>query len=241
MHVLQLTLGRLHRLTEQGKRFDGRVEAFLAHFQTVLQQHLRVASTRAAVQLGAIDRDGILEFLEQVLVVDDVAEILVLAVEPVRAADGLKQAVVLHGLVNVEIGAGRRIEAGEQLVHHDEQLHVCRLFGEQRLGPLLVGLGLGHAGLCVNVLQQVGIGVVDELLVGLGVRAGFLQRHIPGQRVVGRHHGALAFERGILEQREVFAGLVDAGCHKDGVAAEAGETWFDAEVEDDVPYHPLHA
>ena len=63
------------------------------------------------VQFGGIDRDGVLDLLEQVLVVHDVAEILVLAVEPVGAADRLKQAVVLHRLVDVEIGAGRRVEA----------------------------------------------------------------------------------------------------------------------------------
>ena len=193
------------------------------------------------IELRGVDGYSVFDLLEQVLVIHDVAKLLVLAVQPVDAADGLKQAVVLHGLIDVEIGAGRRIKAGQQLVDHDEQLHVRRLCGEQRLGPFLVGLRLGHPGLRLNVLQQLGIGGVDELLIGLGVRAGFLQRHIHGQRVVGCHHGALAFERGILEQREVLAGLVDTGCHKDGVAAEVGETRLDAEVEDDVAYHPLHA
>ena len=136
---------------------------------------------------------------------------------------------------------GGCVEAGEQLVHHDEQPHCRRLLGEQRLGRVLVGLRLGHAGLCVNLFQQFGVGVVDELLVGFGVRAGFLQRHIPGLRVVGSHHGALALERRILEQREVLAGLVDAGGHENGVAALAGKTRFDAEVEDDVVHHAIHA
>ena len=116
-----------------------------------------------------------------------------------------------------------------------------RLPGEQRLGRILVGLGPGHAGLRIDLLQQLGIGVVDELLVGFGVRAGFLQRHIPGLRVVGGHDGAPALERRILEQREVLAGLVDAGGHENGVAALAGKTRFDAEVEDDVVHHPVHA
>jgi hypothetical protein len=51
-----------------------------------------------------------------------VAEVLVLAVEPVGAADGLEQAMVLHHLVDVEAGARPRVEAGEQLVHHHQQL-----------------------------------------------------------------------------------------------------------------------
>ena len=193
------------------------------------------------VQLRGVDRDGVLDLLEQVLVVDDVAEVLVVAVQPVGAADRLEQAVVLHRLVDVEVGAGRRVEAGQQLVHHHQQLHVRRLLDEQRLGPLLVGLGLGHARLGVDVLQQLGVGVVDELLVGLGVGAGLLQGHVLRLRVVGGHHRALALERRLLEQREVLARLVDAGGHQDGVAALAGQARLDAEVEDDVAHHPLHA
>ena len=47
------------------------------------------------------------------------------------------------------------------------------------LGPLLVGFGLRHARLGVDVLQQLGVGVVDELLVGLGVGAGFFHGDVP--------------------------------------------------------------
>src|SRR5207244_13298240 len=54
-----------------------------------------------------VDHDSVLHLFEQVLVVDDVAEVLVLTVEPVSAADGLKQAMVLHRLVDVEVSAGR--------------------------------------------------------------------------------------------------------------------------------------
>ena len=193
------------------------------------------------VQLGRVDRDGVLDLLEQVLVIDDVAEILVVAVEPVRAADRLEQAVVLHRLVDVEIGAGRRVEAGEQLVHDDQQLHVGRLLDEQRLGPLLVGLGLRHARLGFNVLQQLGVGVVDELLVGLGVGAGLLLRHVLGQRIVGGHDRASALERRLLKQREILARLIDAGRHQDRVAAFAGQPRLYAEIEDDVADHPVHA
>ena len=241
MDVLQLALGRLDRLAQQGQGLQRIVQALPALLEAILQQHLRVGPAGAVIQLGGVDRDGVLDLLEQVLVVDDVAEVLVLAVQPVGAADGLEQAVVLHGLVDVEVGAGRRVEAGEQLVHHDQQLHVGRLFDEQVLGPLLVGLGLGHARLGVDVLQQLGVGVVDELLVGLGVGAGFLQGDILRLRVVGGDHRALALEGRLLEQGEILAGLVDAGCHQHGVAALAGQARLDAEVEDDVAHHPIHA
>ena len=106
------------------------------------------------IEFGRVDRDGVLHLLEQILVVHDVAEVLILAIQAVDAADGLKEPVVLHGLVYVEISAGGRVEAGEQLVHHDEQPHVRRLFGEQRLRLLLVGLGLGHARFGVDVLSS---------------------------------------------------------------------------------------
>ena len=225
----------------KSESFERVVEPFLALLQPILQQHLGVGAAGAVIQLRGVDGDGVLDLLEQVLVVHDVAEVLVLAVEPVGAADGLEQAVVLHRLVDVEIGAGRRVEAGQQLVHHDQQLHVRRLLGEQLLGPLLVGLGLRHARLGVDVLQQLGVGVVDELLVGLGVRAGLLQRHVLGLRIVGRDDRALALERRLLEQREILARLVDARRHQDGVAALAGQARLHAEVEDDVAHHAIHA
>ena len=72
----------------------------------------------------------LLQALEQVPVVDDVAVFLVVAVQAVDAADGLEQAVVLHLLVDVEVGGGGRIEAGQQLVHHDQQLHLPRFVDE---------------------------------------------------------------------------------------------------------------
>ena len=122
--VLQLALGRLHRLAEQRDGFQRVVQTLAALGQAVLQQDLGVGAAGAVVQLGGVNRDGVLDLLEQVLVVHDVAEVLVVAIEAVDAANGLEQAVVLHGLVDVEIGAARRIEAGEQLVHHDQQPHV---------------------------------------------------------------------------------------------------------------------
>jgi hypothetical protein len=84
---------------------------------------------------------------EQVLVVDDVAVFLVLAVEAIDAAYGLEQAVVLHLLVDVEVGRRRRVETGEELVHHDEQLHLPGLVDEALLYLLLELVGLIHGRL----------------------------------------------------------------------------------------------
>ncbi len=110
----------------QSIRIDSRAlsRQFTALGQSAVHQYLGVGSARAPVQLGGVDRDGVLDLLEEVLVIDDVTELLILAVQPVRAADSLEQAMVLHALVDIEISAGRRIEAGEEHVHDDQQLHV---------------------------------------------------------------------------------------------------------------------
>ena len=115
----------------------------------------------------------------------------------------------------------------------------CSLNNVLRL--VLVGFGLGLAGLRLHVLEQRGVGVVDELLVRLGVGAGFLQRDVAGLRVVGGDDRALALEDGLLEQLEVLARLVDAGGHQHGVAPLVAQARLHAEVEDDVLHHALHA
>ncbi|MNE14656.1 hypothetical protein D3C80_1075440 [compost metagenome] len=48
--------------------------------------------------------------------------------------------MVTHLLVDVEVGRGRRVEAGQQLVHHDEQAHLPWLLDETLLHLLLEGL-----------------------------------------------------------------------------------------------------
>src|SRR5213595_3930982 len=63
------------------------------------------------IQLGSVNGDGVLDLLEEVFVVDDVTEVLVVTVEPVGAANCLKQAMILHALVDVKVGAGRRVES----------------------------------------------------------------------------------------------------------------------------------
>ena len=93
------------------------------------------------------------------------------------------------------------------------------------------------SGFGFNIFQQFVVGVVNELLVGLGVGAGFFQRDIARLRIVGSNHGTLAFEGCLLEECEILAGLVNAGCHQDGIAAIIGQARLDAEIEDDVAHH----
>ena len=57
--------------------------------------------------------------LKQVFVVNNIAELFVLTIKTIGATDHLKEAMILHGFVNIQIGAGRRIKASEQLIHHN--------------------------------------------------------------------------------------------------------------------------
>ena len=62
-----------------------------------------------------------------------------------------------------------------------------------------------------------------------------------GQWIVGGHDRTPALEGRLLEQREIPARLMNAGCHKDRVAAFAGQARLYAEIEDDVADHPVDA
>ena len=112
MDVLQLAFGGLHRFTQQGDCFQCVVQPFPSFAQAILEQDLWINGlTHLMGQLGGIDRNGVFHLPEQIHVIDDVAEILVIAIQPVGAANSLKQAVVLHTLVDIKIGTTRRIKA----------------------------------------------------------------------------------------------------------------------------------
>ena len=157
------------RLAQVAQRLASRVELLLALVQPVLEVDVVVASVALIdVQLvGAVDRDGLLHVAEQLLEIDDVAVVLVVAIEPVGAADGLEQVVVAQFVVEVDVGAARRIEAGQQLAHDDQQLHVRRFLDEAALGFVLVLLG--GLALLEDVL---GVGVELVALVAVGGLSG---------------------------------------------------------------------
>ena len=149
--------------------------------------------------------------------------------------------MVLHGLVDVQVRARRRVKAGEQLVHHDQKLHIGGLLDEQGFGLFFISLGFGLAGQGIHVFKQRGVGAVEKLLVCLGVGTGFFLRNVLRLRVVGRDYRAFAFQGRALKQTEVLAGLVNTGGHQNGIAPFARQTWFAAEVKHNVAHHPRHA
>ena len=126
--------------------------------------------------------DRPLEALEEIFVVHDVAVFLVIPIQAVHAADGLKQPVIAHLLVDVEIGGRWRVKAGQELVHNDQELHLSRLFHE-----LLFDLFLKRFG--VFAAEHLIVNVVLLQLLGQSF-AGFLALDIGRRRLVRRNDGA---------------------------------------------------
>src|SRR3984893_16096655 len=104
MNMFQFALGRLYGFTQQRKGFQRFIESFPSLLETVLQQHVWARASIAMVEFGRVHRHRALYLLEEVLVIHDVTKRFVVAVEPVRSADSLEQAVVLHRFVDVEVG-----------------------------------------------------------------------------------------------------------------------------------------
>ena len=101
VNVLQLTLGRLYWLAQQEQCFQRSIQPFPAQRQPVLQHHFGVGAACTVVDFRGVNRNGFFHLFEQILVIDDVAKVLVIAVQSVGAADCLEQTMVLHGLVDV--------------------------------------------------------------------------------------------------------------------------------------------
>ncbi len=239
--VGEVVFGRGDGFAEEMQGFEGVVEAIASFFEAILEEDLGVRSTIALVEFGGVDGDRVFDFAEEVFVIDDVAEVFIVAVEAVGAADGLKESVVLHTFVDVEVGASGGIKAGQQLIDNDQQLHVSGLEFEFFFGLLLVGFGFGFVGERGNILGQFGVEIVDKLFVRFGVGSGVFGGDIFVLGVVGGYDGAFAFEGGLLEAFVVLTGFVDAGDDEDGVAAIGAEAGFNAEVEGDVGNNAIDA
>ena len=169
------------------------------------------------------------------LVVDYVAMALFLAVEPVDAANRLEEIVVFHLLVDVEVGRGRRVKASQQLVDHDKQLHLRRVFDKLLLRPLLEILG------CLVAAH----GKVHPVLV-LGFR-----KLLAGERLgktglvtaVACNDGAFILERRkqIAEHLPEAIRLVDGLANKHCIAPPFAKRRLDAHIHADVGDNTLYA
>ncbi len=187
--------------------------------------------------------NGALQALEQVLVVDDVAVFLVVAVQAIDAANGLEQTMVAHLLVDVEKGRGRGVKAGQQPVHHDQQLHLPWLVHELVLDLSLELVGFPHRRIrrFLEPIRQHSL--VDRVLMELFRQtfAALFALEFVGGGPVGGDNGAFALEVGGREQLVELAGLVDAIGDQQGIASPAGQAVARGHVQHDVGHDLVQA
>ena len=184
-----------HRLTQRLDRFARVFQVLAGLVQAVFQQALDIFGVIAVQRAAGVVAHCPFQAFEQVLVVDDVAVFLVIAIQPIDAANGLEQAVVTHLLVDVEVGGRGRIKAGEQLVHHDQELHLARFVNELLFHLLFNALGLGDGPVRALVEpfgQHLPIHRVLQELVGHTLARG-LALGVGHARCVTGDDGAFAF------------------------------------------------
>ena len=234
--ILQGVLRWLDRFAQGSDLLQGIVEVFASLVDPVREQPLDVVLGIAVEGSAGVVGDGGLEGVEQVAVVDDVAVVLVVTVEPVDAADGLEEAVVLHLLVDVEVGSAGCVEAGQQLVDHDKQAHLARLVDEPVLHLLLEQRNLvcrSVLGLVEVVGQHLEVDVVLAEPLGSTLTGVFLG-DVPRLWLVAGDDGALALEAGLTEQLVELARLVDGRANEHGVASTVHQPRLDVHVQQDV-------
>ena len=225
-----------HRLAQRLERLACVLQVFARLVQAVFQQALHIVYVIAIQRAAGVVAHGTFQAFEQVLVVDDVAVFLVVTVQPIHPANGLEQAVVAHLLVYVQIGGRGRIKAGEQLVHHDQQLHLAGLVDELLLHLQLKALGLVDgliSRLVEPVAQHLAIDGVLQELVGQPF-AGGLALGVGNAGAVAGDDGAFALQLGPGKQLVKLAGLVNAARHQHGVAVSIHQTGARCHVHQNV-------
>ena len=160
------------------------------------------------------------------------AIIVCAVIDAVHAAHGLEQPMVLHGLVYVEIGTRRGVEARQQLVHDDEQLHLVGTVDE---GVLYLGLeilnrlAVQHVHVRLVLEEVLGVlAVIDIHRVGAQISLVWLERGDDGAFL----------ETSLLEYLVVLTSRVDGIRNKQRVAVTLGKARLHLEVEHDVCGNP---
>ena len=131
-----------------------------------------------------------------------------------------EQAVIMHCLVNVKIGARWSIKTGQQLVHNNKQLHVCWLFNELSFClsfKFFYFPGNPHSVLTRVYADHVQVGGI--FLKGLGVLivTDCIGAQIPGLWRIRGNDRALV-KTFTLENLIILAGGVNRSCNKDCIA-----------------------
>ena len=199
---------------------------------------LRIISFKSA---GSIVLHCSLELSKQLLVIHDIAEILTIIIKTVDAANRLKQAVILHPLVDVKVGTRRRIKSGEQLVHDDKELHIRGLIYKLALCFLFKFLHLGLNRARIRKVrrikpQHLQICLVFEegfsiILIADGISAQFAL-----VRCIGRYDGAL-LKAHLLEDFVILTSRRNTISYKNRITVSIHQTRLHIKVLNDVPRH----
>jgi hypothetical protein len=102
--------------------------------------------------------------------------------------------MVLHTFVDVQDGAAWRIESGEEFIDDDQELHGGGLGFEATFNEIFVGFGFGFVGLGADVLEDLGVEVVDKFFVGFSVGSRVFGCDVFGLWIVGGDDRAFAFK-----------------------------------------------
>jgi hypothetical protein len=145
--------------------------------------------------------------------------------DTVHPTDGLKEPVIAHLLVDVEIGGRWRIKTGQELVYNDQKLHLPWLLDELLLNFFLKRFWVFAA-------EHLIVYVVPFQLLGHSF-ASFLALDIRWRRFVRRNDSAPVKSLGD-DQFIEFTCLIDATRHKHGIASTALQAIFRLHVQQDV-------
>ena len=204
----------------------------------ILQQTFHILIGITLKGTGGILLHGSGQITEQLLVIHDIAKILIFAIQAIDTADCLEQAMIVHGLVNIQICAGRCIEAGQQLVYHDQQLHIIGFFDEFLLCCLFKFLDpFGNTALVRSVIRvnadHLQINAVFFVCVGFLIITDCFGAQIADAGFIGGNDRALA-EIFLLEQFIVLAGSQNIIRHQNSIAAAVCQTSLGFKVENNI-------
>ena len=204
----------------------------------ILQQTFHILIGITLKGTGGILLHGSGQVTEQLLIVHDISEVLILAIQTVDTADCLEQAMIVHGLVNIQICAGWCIEASQKLINHNQQLHVIRLFDEFLLCCLLKFFN----PLCNTTLIRSGIRIdtnhfqIDAVFfvcIRFLVITDSFRTEISNTGFIRGNDCTLA-EILLLEQFIILASSQNIIRHQNGIATTVRKTGLGFKIENDV-------
>ena len=199
---------------------------------------LRIISFKSA---GSIVLHCSLELSKQLRVIHDIAEILTIIIKTVDAANRLKQAVILHPLVDVKVGTRRRIKSGEELVHDDKELHIRGLLYEFALCLLFKFLHLSLNRSCIRKVrrikpQHLQIRLIFEEGFSIILIADSISAQFALVRCIGRYDGTL-LKAHLLEDFVILTSRRNTISYKNRISVSIHQTRLHIKVLNDVPRH----